>query len=421
MAVTLPQASRRHHAGGFFHGVDTSIHILFWARIVNRTGDFVQMLLVLILTVHAGMDELQAGFFVTMTLVASSVGQLLVGPLADKHPRVLMFIACQMAVAIFHTVSGLFIVGGQYAALPYLIMLSSPFRGATWPLSNALVADFSSGEEQRARAFSLLYLGSNIGVAIGPIVASFLFERNLALLFFGSAATMAFSSAIIAWKLPVRLAPLADEVPEPTDPHRPFFKVLFANPVLVLHMSAFLVYNFVYVQHTFALPLQLNDLFGSGVGTKTYGYLMTVNAVTVLAMTHLLTRVTIHKSRTWNMAFAAWFYVVGFILYAFTSSIAVFYLSTFIWTNGEILLATNGNVFVNQHAPRAYRARFNSASSVFTGIGSMLGPYLGGLLLTGSDYRSLWLWCTVFAVVLSFLFIGLGRMVAARGSAVSRR
>ena len=50
--MSKTKASRRDPAGGSYRGLDRSIHILFVARIIDRFGDFVQMLLVLILTLR---------------------------------------------------------------------------------------------------------------------------------------------------------------------------------------------------------------------------------------------------------------------------------------------------------------------------------------------------------------------------------
>jgi MFS family permease len=85
--------------------------------------------------------------------------------------------------------------------------------------------------------------------------------------------------------------------------------------------------------------------------------------------------------------------------------------ATFIWTLGEILLATNGNVFVNRHAPSTHRARFNSLVSVAVGIGSTIGPTAGGLLLSVAGFSTLWFSAVGVAMVVGVLFLMLRRMV----------
>jgi len=411
--MVIPKTSRWKMAGGSYSGLDRSVYILFAARIINRFGDFVQMLLVLILTVSLGMEKQDAGFFVTLTIMATGVGKLAGGIVADKVPRKYVMVVCQVMVAICYIICG-FSTGSPSLFVPILILLSSPFRGATWPVSNALIADFSKGEADRARAYSLLYLGSNIGVAIGPLVAAFLFAHHLPLLFWGAAATMLVSSSIILCFVPPQgIAQSADQTENPDEQPQKgsVLRALLQRPPLLLYMVAFTLYDFIYSQHSFALPLQLGGLLGTVAGTKAYGYVMTVNAVTVLVMTVLLTRLTIHRSRARNMSLATWFYVIGFTMYAFGDSLWIFLLATFIWTNGEILMATNGNVFVNQHAPVSHRARFNGVMSLVTGTGSTWGPYVGGLLLAFSDFRFLWLVMAMLAVGISLLFNKLETMI----------
>ena len=413
------RASRRT-AGGSYRSLDRNIHILFVARIINRFGDFLQMLLVLILTLSIGMEEHRAGFFVTLTVLASIAGQLVGGFAADRHPRKHVMVVCQMAVAICYGACALLIESAPLV-VAYLILFSSPFRGATWPVSHALVADFSHGEMERARAFSLLYLGSNIGVAVGPLVASFLFSRSLPLLFGISAVTLVISCAFLGF-----LLPRGERVDVCRDRDKPgegsLIRLFLDNRMLMLYVLAFTLYNFIYVQHSFALPLQMSMMFGTQRGTDGYGVLMSVNAVTVLLMTATVTRLTLLTPRAINMAAGCLFYVVGFGLYAVCSSLTAFFAATFIWTIGEILLATNGNVFVNQHAPRAYRGRFNSIVSVTTGFGTILGPFAGGLILARTSYSFLWLGSVGLALITALLFVRLRIMVvrASQGAKEAR-
>ena len=50
------------------------------------------------------------------------------------------------------------------------------------PASRSMLTDLSKAEE-RHKAFSLLYLGTNFGVAIGPMIAGFLFRNHLPWIF----------------------------------------------------------------------------------------------------------------------------------------------------------------------------------------------------------------------------------------------
>ena len=51
-----------------YRGLEKNIYILFIIRIINRFGDFVQLLLVLILTGNLNLTPAQAGFFVSCSV-----------------------------------------------------------------------------------------------------------------------------------------------------------------------------------------------------------------------------------------------------------------------------------------------------------------------------------------------------------------
>lgn len=201
----LTKQKPRQSLAGFslYRGLGKTMYVLFVIRIINRFGDFVQLLLVLILTGKLNLSPAQAGFFVSLSVAATMLGQLLSAPLAErwgqKRPLVLfqsMVVLCYAACAlVYHSQPGL---------IPYLILLGSPFRGGTSPLTNTMVAEFSN-KEQLSQSFSLLYLGTNVGVALGPMAASFLYTRSIVLLFSFSALLLSLSQPP-CWLSPFRMS-----------------------------------------------------------------------------------------------------------------------------------------------------------------------------------------------------------------------
>ncbi len=389
-----------------YSGLDSSIYLLFAVRIINRFGDFVQLLLVLILTGKLGMDSHEAGFFISLTLVATMVGQLTAGIVADKLARKHVLVFCQLMVSVCYLICA-FLVRSQFANLvPIVILLGSPFRGATAPVTNAMVADFSD-DKDRSRSFSLLYLGTNIGVAVGPVAAAFLYGYSIPLLFGGSSLLLLFSTILLIAKLPLIKSTVFSTASEKIQGG--FVVSLLKNRVLMLFLLLFALYQMTYQQNTFALPLQFSHLFGDSLGAKRFGLLMTVNALTVLVTTPLITKVTASWGQLKNMALAMLFYVVGYGSYAFCLHLPVFLVATFIWTLGEILMATNANVFLNAYAPPRYRTRFNALAHIAGGAGSALAPTLGGLLLLSQSFSFLWVLMALICLALSVMYLGLDR------------
>lgn len=389
-----------------YSGLNSSIYLLFVVRIINRFGDFVQLLLVLILTGKLGMDSHEAGFFISLTLVATMVGQLTSGVVADKLARKHVLVFCQMMVSICYLVCALLIRGHYASLVPLIILLGSPFRGATAPITNAMVADFSD-DNDRSRAFSLLYLGTNIGVAVGPVAAAFLYGYSLPLLFGGSSLLLFFSTMLLMVKLPLIKGDVFGNASEKI--LGGFFRSFLKNKVLMLFLLFFALYNLTYQQNTFALPLQFSSLFGDSLGAKRFGLLMTINAVTVLVTTPFLTKITSSWGQLKNMALAMVFYVVGYGSYAFCHHLSVFLVATFIWTLGEILMATNANVFLNAFAPPRYRTRFNALAHIAGGSGSALAPTLGGVLLLNQSFSFLWILMALICLALAVMYLGLDR------------
>jgi len=389
-----------------YNGLNSSIYLLFAVRIINRFGDFVQLLLVLILTGKLGMDSHEAGFFISLTLVATMVGQLTAGVIADKLARKHVLVFCQLMVSVSYLVCALVISSGVTSLVPLVILLGSPFRGATAPITNAMVADFSE-DKDRSRAFSLLYLGTNIGIAIGPVAAAFLYGYSIPLLFGGSSLLLLFSTTLLMAKLPLVKGDVYGNASEKIPGG--FLLSLVKNKVLMLFLLFFSLYNLTYQQNTFALPLQFSHYFGDNLGAKRFGILMTVNALTVLVTTPFITKITSSRGQLKNMALAMLFYVVGYGAYAFCLHLPVFLVATFIWTLGEILMATNANVFLNAFAPPRYRTRFNALAHIAGGAGSALAPTLGGLLLLSYSYSFLWVLMALICLALAVMYLSLDR------------
>lgn len=389
-----------------YSGLDPSIYLLFIVRIINRFGDFVQLLLVLILTGKLGMDSHEAGFFISLTLVATMVGQLTAGVVADKLARKNVLVFCQLMVSVCYLVCAWLIRGRFASSVPFIILMGSPFRGATAPITNAMVADFSD-DKDRSRAFSLLYLGTNIGVAVGPVAAAFLYGYSIPLLFGGSSLLLLISTLLLVARLPLVRGDVFSNASEKIPGG--FFLSLLRNKPLMLFLLFFALYNLTYQQNTFALPLQFSHLFGDIIGAKHFGLLMTVNALTVLVTTPLITRLTAPWGQLRNMALAMVFYVVGYGAYAFCTHLPVFLVATFIWTLGEILMATNANVFLNAYAPPRYRTRFNALAHIAGGAGSALAPTLGGVLLLSHSFSFLWVLMAFICLGLAVMYLGLDR------------
>ncbi len=380
------------------------IYALFFVRLVVSAGSFVNPFLAMMLTMKLGYDQAAAGAFMSAVSVVSAAGLLLGGRLGDTLGRRPVLGTLQALTAGSYAACA---VIGFVPAAPFIIALAMGILSGTWPVMNAVVADCAP-PERRKEAFALLYWGNNIGFSLGPLAAGFLFSRAPRLLFVGNAAALAAASAIVF--LFVREThPLLAAASSPGDGAADSgpsagngegargssagggtFRILAADPVLLVFALLAALTAFVYNQHTFALPLFLKDLLGPDAGPQAFGAAMTVNGLTVVVFTAAVAAVT----RRWPSLLAAaagsLFYFLGFGSYALAWGLLPVLACTFTWTVGEILGATNSNAFIAERAPASHRGRINSAISFCYIIGNALAPLAAGPAMKAFGSRAIW-------------------------------
>lgn len=286
------------------------------------------------------------------------------------------------------------------------ILLSTFFNGAVRPAINSMIADILP-PHKRQLGYSLSYLGINVGVAIGPIVAGFLFNHSLPLLFIGDAITsfIAVSLVIIhvdeVNSLASEVAVTSEEKDEPGN----LLEVILKRPKIIILLLISIIYSAVYIQHRFSLPIMLDNIFLAR-GPEKFGLLMSVNALTVLILTMWVTHITKRFTHLTNMVIAGVLYGIGFGMIGHISTFYMFMISTILWTLGEILMATNFGVYIANHSPRNYRARFSALTGLNKAIGGALGTSLMGIYIGLNGINAVWnltfvLSCT--AAILMFL------------------
>src|SRR6056297_2473460 len=192
---------------GMYRGLPRGIYALFLAQIVNAIGNLVYPFLTFFLTQRLGYNSAAAGTFIFFASVAYVPGSLLGGKLADHVGRKKILIGAQGLAGLMLIPCALL---GTSPIVPWLIIATHFFGGAANPTHEAITADMTSGEQRKA-AFSLLYLGHNIGFSVGPMVAGFLFTHHLPLLFLGDALTT-YGSVILVILLVPESKPTKEEM-----------------------------------------------------------------------------------------------------------------------------------------------------------------------------------------------------------------
>lgn len=388
-----------------YRGLPKEIYVICFSTFINRLGDFVVPFLTLYLTQKIGMTAIAAGFIVTVSSIIGIPASIIGGKFLDVFGRKKIYILSQSISALALIPCA---ITKNVEVTIIGLLLSTFFGGFTRPAIMAMATDILPKEKRQA-GFSLQYLSINIGVSVGPIMAGFLFNNMLPMLFIADAIT-SFLGVILIWKyvketyskdMVIKVEHKAERAEKGNT-----IQMLLKRPHICLFMGLSILYNFVYNQHKFSLPITLNNQFNEN-GAKVFGYLMSVNAITVIVFTAFITVLTKKYHQLTNMVLAGVAYAIGFGMIAFINGYISFMISTIIWTMGEILSSISSGVYLANNSPSNYRARINAISSMGWFIGSAISTSFSGAYIEMHGSKNIWILTFILSAVGAILMFGL--------------
>ena len=397
-----------------YGGLKREIYILFVGKLVTAMGSFVWPMLTFFLTTKLGLSDGMSTLLIATASVLSFPAALLGGKLADRFSRrsiILLFDCLTVSLYLLAAVLPLTI----WTAV--ILFLAGLFQTIESPAYDALNADFST-TKQREKAYSLSYLGFNLGFIVGASLSGILFEHHLRLAFCINGLSIFVSTVLIFFFVHTKNAISEDtesllesysEYELPVDEKIPVLTVLKQRPVLI---GMLLVGCFASMPSNLVgilLPLQLKETMGQ-TGATIYGYLNSLNGFVVIAFTPILTILLKKLTEIPKTILGLLLFVAGIGFFSVGTAVAVLFAGMFVFTLGEVITVLGHNPYNSRRIPASHRGRVGGISSVVHSIFSSLTQYLisGILFLSNSNYRLIW---TVFilcglcaAVLYGFLY-----------------
>ncbi|MCK8059350.1 MULTISPECIES: MFS transporter [unclassified Fusibacter] len=373
-------------------------YVILGSTIINRMGGFVGPFLALILSSKMGLSNATIGFVVAINSIASIIGTLIGGRIIDKF-------GSRNTRVIFHGLHGLMYLlcvplGASLAVIP-LLTLASFFTGIQAPTGSTLIMANTKPEERKS-AFSLNYIAINVGFSIGPLIAVLLYENHLNLLFIGDALSSFVSVLMIAVLIPGNDVP-KEEKSKQTQKELSTIALLIKNPNIIIVVGVIMLYFVAFSQFSFGVPITAKNVFGEIKGPEVYGVLASINGVLCMVLTPFVSILVKPLKVSTIIALNGLLYAIGFGMYAFIGSVPLFVAATVIWTVGEILGATNMDVYIAENAPPSHRGRVSALAPVARRTGFVVGPALAGLVSTAFGLTAMWMVVITFALTGSFL------------------
>jgi MFS family permease len=258
--------------------------------------------------------------------------------------------------------------------------------------------------EQRAEVFAIKYTLSNVGYAVGPLLGVAMLELDDHLPFIASALT-GLGMCLAYWRLGDHgLQACAQE-----QPSAGFSQValgLARDRRLVCFTLGGVLSAVVFGQFTAYLSQYLVVTSSASEAARLVGYLVTTNAVTVIALQYLIgRRIGRQQLMPWLLAGMALF-IAGLLGFAMAGSVVAWCLAMLVFTLGEIIVIPAEYMFIDLIAPEHLRGVYYGAQNL-SNLGAALGPVMVGFAL-GRWWPGVVFYLLVMSVILAGVFYWLG-------------
>jgi MFS family permease len=384
--------------------------VLVSASFIDRVGGtliFPFFALYITQKFNVGMTE--AGALLGMFSISGLIGSTIGGALTDRFGRRSMVLFGLISSAFTSISLGL--VNDLAVFYPLAIVVGMLWNIAG-PAHQAMVADMLP-EEKRAEGFGILRVVANLAWIFGPTIGGFLAARSYLLLFILDAITSTITALIVFRFIPETKPALAEgQQPETLAQSFTGYRKVAADRPFIGFLLTSILMLIVYQQLYNTLSVFLRDVHG--IPTQGYGMMMSVNALTVVALQFWVSRRTAPYPPLLMMALGAGFYLVGFTMYGFVSGYALFILAMVIITFGEMIVVPVAQALAARFAPEAMRGRYMAFFSLSWTFPATIGPLAAGLIMDNYDPNWIWYAGGILCAISIAGFLLLHRSVASR-------
>lgn len=357
--------------------------------------------LVVYLSAHMALSIGQTGLLVGGAMFLASLLSLYGGHLVDTLRSHTLIVASALVFAL--AIAGM--VASTSAVLFFCFLVVANL--AQTVVDIAAKAGFCAllPEDQRGEVFAIKYTFNNIAWAAGPMLGVLLIEADDHLPFL--------VSALVGLGLSLVYQRLGERGLSSQGEHAPatgFIQValgMLRDRRLVCFTLGGVLSAVVFGQFTAYLSQYLVvSIHDPAEVARLVGYLVTTNALTVIALQYLIgRRMARQHLMPWLMAGMAMF-IAGLLGFSLAGSAAAWCLAMLVFTLGEIIVIPAEFMFIDLIAPEHLRGIYYGAQNL-SNLGAGLGPMLVGLALGYMAPASV-LYLLIGSVLLAAVFYWLG-------------
>jgi MFS family permease len=183
---------------------------------------------------------------------------------------------------------------------------------------------------------------------------------------------------------------------------------VFKDTRFLAFIGVTVMMTLVYMNMNSTLGVYLRDQHG--LPEVNYGWLLSINAIMVVLLQFWVTRRLEKYKPLLMMAAGSLLYAIGFAMYGFIATFALFVLAMVIITIGEMVVSPFYQSLVASFAPEDMRGRYMAVSGLSWSISFTVGPYFAGLLLDSANPSLLWALAGTVGMIATLGFIVLNRV-----------
>lgn len=395
-----------------YKGLTRANYALAIGRMVTNMGAMIMPMLTLILNQKFGLTASETALWIMLAGLINLPANLIGGQLADRISKKAMIIACDLVSITIYLICG--VKAFNFASF-IMIMVASFFQTIEGPAYSALVALVTPpGKEDKA--FSIQYMGANVGFILAPIIGGFLFNNYLWLCFIIDAVTIAMSTVLIILFVDEKSSQEQAKVHQPEDSKAPATQVTTtnqANPAakgfismliktnkpVIIFMLAFALYEGGYSQFSYLMPIDFAKYHGD-MGATIYGTVMSVSCFLVVILTPIITQIVESRSNQWKLTAGVAAQIISFGVFLVSlGHIPAYYIAIAIFIVGEILTMLCFSPYIVQSVGPEYRGRAFGWISFLGALASGYVMWYSGRYVDANDDRNAWIFTIVICVV----------------------
>ena len=381
-----------------YRGLRREIYVLFFGRIVTNLGSMIWPVMTMILNQKLGLSAAEISYFFVGSSIIMLPANIIGGKLADRFNKKWIIVFCDSVSIICFLICSALPIG---IGTIIIFILAGIFQSIEYPAYDALFADLSTTKD-RERAYSLMYLGGNLGLVLSPTIAGLLFKDYLWLSFLISGVSIALSTILIAFLIK-DVTPVEDTGEEASYQEKKdgvsVFTILKENPMILLYLLCGTLYSGAYGQYSFIMPLDMAAVHGDA-GAVIFGTVSSLNCITVVIFTPFITKLFAKMRDTGKMLTGRILVFAGYVVFLLLLGyVPGYYIAMLVFTWGEIFSTIAEGPYVSTRIPASHRGRINGLMTVaYTAV-------TGGIDLTVGHFYdrsgSAVTWAIILGVVLA--------------------